>query len=188
MRACINEPRASGSVKNPGTLRGSFGNSFRVNAQQQCPRVFSQSRQQAVVRFSRSRALALRAARVSKRYYDCHPPLPIIFSVEDLIIWIYTKIRNREHLLTVGLSAKEAAKMPATARPDRGRVELNHEECKGCGLCVEACPPKVLHLASRLNHCGYHPAEYSGTGCTGCAICFFVCPEPGGIAVFRMAA
>jgi NAD-dependent dihydropyrimidine dehydrogenase PreA subunit len=88
----------------------------------------------------------------------------------------------------VGLSAKEAAKMPATARPDRGRVELNHEECKGCGLCVEACPPKVLHLASRLNHCGYHPAEYSGTGCTGCAICFFVCPEPGGIAVFRMAA
>lgn len=30
---------------------------------------------------------------------------------------------------------------------DRGRVDLDSEECKGCGLCVEACPPKVLALA-----------------------------------------
>jgi hypothetical protein len=29
--------------KNPGTLRGSFGNTFRANVRQQCPRVFSQS-------------------------------------------------------------------------------------------------------------------------------------------------
>ena len=40
-------------------------------------------------------------------------------------------------------------------------VEMNPEECKGCGLCVEACPPKVLHLADRLNRYGYHPAEYA---------------------------
>jgi 2-oxoglutarate ferredoxin oxidoreductase subunit delta/2-oxoisovalerate ferredoxin oxidoreductase delta subunit len=26
---------------------------------------------------------------------------------------------------------------------DRGHVDLDSEECKGCGLCVEACPPKV---------------------------------------------
>ncbi len=43
------------------------------------------------------------------------------------------------------------------AKPDRGKVELNSEECKGCGLCVEACPPKVLLLADRLNRYGYHP-------------------------------
>lgn len=73
-------------------------------------------------------------------------------------------------------------------KPDRGSVELNSEECKGCGLCVEACPPKVLHLAERLNHYGYHPAEYAGHGCTGCGICFYVCPEPGGIQVFRLSA
>jgi 2-oxoglutarate ferredoxin oxidoreductase subunit delta len=70
--------------------------------------------------------------------------------------------------------------------PDRGKVEINAEECKGCGLCVEACPPKVLHLATRLNPYGYHPAEYQGSGCTGCGICFYVCPEPGGIAVLRL--
>jgi NAD-dependent dihydropyrimidine dehydrogenase PreA subunit len=78
--------------------------------------------------------------------------------------------------------------MPANVKPDRGTVSLNSEECKGCGLCVEACPPNVLHLAEQLNHYGYHTAEYAGAGCTGCGICFFVCPEPGGITVFRRAA
>ena len=68
---------------------------------------------------------------------------------------------------------------------DRGRLDLNAEECKGCGLCVEACPPKVLQLAPFLNRYGYHPVIYVGAGCTGCGICFFACPEPGGIAVLR---
>ena len=37
--------------------------------------------------------------------------------------------------------------MSTSVKPDRGSVEMNSEECKGCGLCVEACPPKVLRLA-----------------------------------------
>ena len=73
-------------------------------------------------------------------------------------------------------------------KTDRGRLDLNSEECKGCGLCVEACPPKVLALAPHLNRCGYHPAMYQGAGCTGCGICFFACPEPGGIVVWRLKA
>lgn len=73
-------------------------------------------------------------------------------------------------------------------RPDRGSVEMNSEECKGCGLCVEACTPKVLRLAETLNRYGYHPAIYLGHGCTGCGICYFVCPEPGGIRVRKRAA
>ena len=71
---------------------------------------------------------------------------------------------------------------------DRGRVDLDSEECKGCGLCVEACPPKVLRLAPNLNRYGYHPATYRESGCTGCGICFFVCPEPGAITVYRVKA
>ena len=71
---------------------------------------------------------------------------------------------------------------------DRGWIELNSAECKGCGLCIEACPPKVLKLASHLNPYGYHPAAYLGAGCTGCGICFFACPEPGAIKVWRMRA
>src|ERR1041384_6382762 len=41
--------KSKGPGKNPGTLRGSLGNSFRGNVQQQCPRVFSRSRKQAVL-------------------------------------------------------------------------------------------------------------------------------------------
>jgi 2-oxoglutarate ferredoxin oxidoreductase subunit delta len=78
--------------------------------------------------------------------------------------------------------------MAVNVKSDRGLVELNSEECKGCGLCVEACPPKVLKLSDRLNRYGYHPADYAGAGCTACGICFFACPEPGAIKVLRVAA
>ena len=68
---------------------------------------------------------------------------------------------------------------------DRGRLQVSQEECKGCGLCVEACPPHVIAISERMNHYGYRPAKYLGTGCTGCGICFMVCPEPGAITVLR---
>lgn len=75
-----------------------------------------------------------------------------------------------------------------TTKEDRGRVEINQDECKGCGLCVAACTPKVLRAASWLNRYGYHPAEYMGAGCNGCGLCYYSCPEPGGIRVFKRAA
>jgi len=72
-------------------------------------------------------------------------------------------------------------------KPDRGSVSIDEEECKGCGLCVEACPPNVLHLSEHINHYGYQSAIYEGAGCTGCGICFLACPEPGVITVLRLA-
>ena len=68
---------------------------------------------------------------------------------------------------------------------DRGLLRVDVEECKGCGLCVEACPPKVIGMNERLNHFGYRTATYAGAGCTGCGICFMVCPEPGAITVLK---
>jgi len=70
----------------------------------------------------------------------------------------------------------------------KGNVTINTDECKGCGLCVESCPPKKLHLAEELNQFGIHPAEYAGEGCTGCGICFYCCPEPGAITVYKAMA
>jgi len=61
----------------------------------------------------------------------------------------------------------------------RGFVAVNEEECKGCDLCVTACPVDVLHLAQHFNTHGYNPSEYDGDGCTGCGVCFYACPEPG---------
>lgn len=67
----------------------------------------------------------------------------------------------------------------------RGMVIINAEECKGCGLCVEVCPPSVLKISEALNRMGYHPAEYQGIECTGCGVCFYVCPEPAAITVYK---
>ena len=76
--------------------------------------------------------------------------------------------------------------MNAGAKQDRGSIHVDTEECKGCGLCIEACPPKVISLSERLNHYGYRTATYAGSGCTGCGICFFACPEPGAMTVLRL--
>jgi ferredoxin len=71
--------------------------------------------------------------------------------------------------------------------PEAALVVIAPEECKGCGLCVSACPVKVLRLSDGFNAHGYHPAEYGGSGCTGCGICFYACPEPGAITVYIRA-
>jgi Pyruvate/2-oxoacid:ferredoxin oxidoreductase delta subunit len=70
----------------------------------------------------------------------------------------------------------------------RGKVTIDVEECKGCGLCVDSCPPKCLELTRELSAYGVHPARYSGRDCTGCGICFYCCPEPGAITVYRQPA
>jgi 2-oxoglutarate ferredoxin oxidoreductase subunit delta len=73
------------------------------------------------------------------------------------------------------------------AGPARGKVVIDVEECKGCGLCVESCAPKCLELAAELNHYGVHAARYTGHDCSGCGVCFYCCPEPGAITVYRLA-
>ena len=77
--------------------------------------------------------------------------------------------------------------MSNTTKPDRGSLRIDTDECKGCGLCVEACPPRVIYLSDHLNQYGYRTATYAETGCTGCGICFLACPEPGAITVLRLA-
>jgi 2-oxoglutarate ferredoxin oxidoreductase subunit delta len=69
--------------------------------------------------------------------------------------------------------------------PPKGRIEVNERLCKGCELCVDACPPRVIALAmDRITPKGYHPAFLIADGCTGCAVCTVVCPEAA-ITVFR---
>ncbi len=69
--------------------------------------------------------------------------------------------------------------------PAKGRIVVNEVYCKGCELCIAACPQHVMGLASeRLTVKGYHPAELIAEGCTGCVICAIVCPEAA-ITVYR---
>lgn len=58
-------------------------------------------------------------------------------------------------------------------------VTINEELCKGCGLCVRACPKKIMQLSkSKLNSKGYHPAEVTDmAACIACASCARTCPD-----------
>jgi 2-oxoglutarate ferredoxin oxidoreductase subunit delta len=63
-------------------------------------------------------------------------------------------------------------------RKFRGRVYIDWNRCKGCGFCVEFCPPKVLALTSLYNDHGYHPPQLiHKVGCTGCDLCGLYCPD-----------
>lgn len=69
--------------------------------------------------------------------------------------------------------------------PVTGWIEIDGKYCKGCELCISACPQSVMSLdMDRLTPKGYHPAQISANGCTGCGICAIVCPEAA-ITVYR---
>ena len=61
----------------------------------------------------------------------------------------------------------------------KGAVVVNTERCKGCNLCVVACPSDVLELHPReVNNKGYH-------ACIGCASCGLVCPD-GCLTIYKV--
>jgi 2-oxoglutarate ferredoxin oxidoreductase subunit delta len=58
-----------------------------------------------------------------------------------------------------------------------GRIVIDMERCKGCGLCVAVCPKKNIVIAPESNKNGYLPAQAKNEGCTACTQCAVVCPE-----------
>ncbi len=67
-----------------------------------------------------------------------------------------------------------------------GPLIIASDRCKGCELCVSACPPHVLALdLDAVNALGHHPVQLLDAGrCTSCALCAKVCPD----AVFTVIA
>ena len=55
---------------------------------------------------------------------------------------------------------------------------IEKDRCKGCGLCVEVCPKKVLEISSEVNTKGYFPVyQARPEDCVFCATCCRMCPD-----------
>lgn len=66
-----------------------------------------------------------------------------------------------------------------------GAIEVNTERCKGCSLCVIACPKGAIAMAKQVNINGYNYVEMVNPDlCTGCTSCAIVCPDAC-ITVYR---
>jgi len=60
----------------------------------------------------------------------------------------------------------------------RGRIHIDMERCKGCYLCIEACPRCLIEVSDRLNGAGYYPARSKDSDeCTACGLCWQMCPD-----------
>lgn len=62
---------------------------------------------------------------------------------------------------------------------EMARIIVDEKLCKGCEMCVNACPRKIIALANdKINTKGYHPAQLlDETKCTGCCACALMCPD-----------
>ena len=68
----------------------------------------------------------------------------------------------------------------------KGAIVVNTDRCKGCQLCIVACPKNVIALAQKkVNVHGYPYVEaVNPDDCIGCASCGVVCPD-GCITVYK---
>ncbi len=59
-----------------------------------------------------------------------------------------------------------------------GTVVFDTDRCKGCGLCIPACPKGVLAFSGKLNQSGYDVVHMAHPdACIGCAFCALTCPD-----------
>jgi len=71
----------------------------------------------------------------------------------------------------------------------KGRVKIDREMCKGCYLCIRACPVKALEKDTEANSTGTYPSKPAGgdKACIACGSCYEVCPDVC-IQIFQLDA
>lgn len=68
-----------------------------------------------------------------------------------------------------------------------GRIVIDRDICKGCYLCVDTCPKKLLKKSCESNKSGLFPVEFVDTKkeCVGCGMCAMSCPDIAITEVYR---
>ncbi len=59
-------------------------------------------------------------------------------------------------------------------------IVIDVERCKGCYLCITACPHGLIEKSDCLNNAGCYPARPGASAeirCTACGLCWQVCPD-----------
>lgn len=60
------------------------------------------------------------------------------------------------------------------------KVNFRKEKCKGCELCVNFCPKKLIIMDKNINSNGYYTPiilKDNQANCIGCSSCAKVCPD-----------
>ncbi len=58
------------------------------------------------------------------------------------------------------------------------RVTIDIEYCKGCELCITACPRSSLVMSDDFNKSGYHYSIFKNKeDCNSCTFCGIICPD-----------
>ncbi len=70
------------------------------------------------------------------------------------------------------MTEKKSKTPPKSRRMPRGEVYVFDNWCKGCGLCIEFCPTKVLEPNGEGHPIVAHPER-----CTACRWCELHCPD-----------
>lgn len=100
--------------------------------------------------------------------------LPIRFTAVKSSL--YSELSDKiENIFNLKLFVKQTWSKQEGNMP---KVTFRTERCKGCGLCVDACPKKIVKLDESINAKGYHPACITDQSqCIGCAFCATMCPD-----------
>lgn len=64
------------------------------------------------------------------------------------------------------------------------KIVVDGNYCKSCGLCMEACPFKLISWSTESGEMGLFAEQKDATKCTGCRLCAIMCPD-GAISVYK---
>ncbi len=67
----------------------------------------------------------------------------------------------------------------------KGKIEIDPARCKGCRLCIWACPQQIIKTVDEADRRGIQIAYCPEDAfCTACGFCYMICPDAA-IAVYK---